>query len=115
MRMNFPFLKQKGEKMDLINKEELFKKMNSANVDTVYEIVKKNQLILNMHEYKVKQGSDQELTLSALQAFCALSGILEGETGCIITKVALDLLFSMIDMRLRMEYEAEKGEKEDEN
>lgn len=103
--------------MDLNSKEqeELFRKMDNANVDTVYEIIKKNQFILKMHEYKVKQGNDQEFTATALQAFCVLSGTLEGETGCIIHKVALGLLFSMIDMRLRMEYKAEKGEKEDEN
>lgn len=103
--------------MDLSSKEqeELFRKMDNANVDTVYEIIKKNQFILKMHELKVYQGNDQKFTAAALQAFCVLSGILEGETGCMITKVALDLLFSMIDMRLRMEYEAEKGEKEDEN
>ncbi|GEM_PF-3749124 len=103
--------------MDLNSKEkeELFQKMNSANVDTVYEIIKKDQLILMMHELKVKQGADQKLTTTALQAFCILLGTLEGETGCIIKKVAYDLLFSIIDMRLRMEYEAEKGEKEDEN
>lgn len=89
--------------------------MDNANVDTVYEIIKKNQFILKMHELKVEQGKDQEFTAAALQAFCVLSGTLEGETGCIIHKVALNLLFSMIDMRLRMEYEAEKGEKEDEN
>ena len=115
--MNFPFLKQKGEKMDLNSKEqeELFRKMDNANVDTVYEIIKKNQFILKMHELKVEQGEDQKFTAVALQAFCVLSGTLEAETGCIIHKVALNLLFSMIDMRLRMEYEAEKGKKEDEN
>lgn len=111
--MNFPFLKQKGEKMDLSSKEqeELFRKMDNANVDTVYEIIKKNQFILKMHELKVYQGNDQKFTATALQAFCVLSGTFEEETGCIIRKVAYDLLFSMIDMRLRMEYEAEKGEK----
>lgn len=101
--------------MNLINEEELFKKMNSANVDTVYEIVKENQLILSMHELNVKQGDDQKLTTEALQAFCVLSVTFEKDKGCIIHKVAYDLLFSMIDMRLRMEYEAKKGEKEDEN
>ena len=103
--------------MDLSSKEqeELFRKMDNANVDTVYEIIKKNQIILKMHELKVGQGKDQEFTAAALQAFCVWTGTLEGETGCIIHKVALGLLFSMIDMRLRMEYEAEKGKKEDEN
>lgn len=103
--------------MDLSSKEqeELFRKMDKANVDTVYEIIKKNQFISKMHELKVEQGKDQKFTAVALQAFCVLSGTLEGETGCIIHKVALNLLFSMIDMRLRMEYEAEKGKKEDEN
>lgn len=103
--------------MDLSSKEkeELFRKMDNANVDTVYEIIKKNQFISKMHELKVGQGKDQKFTATALQAFCVLSGTLEGETGCIIRKVAYDLLFSMIDMRLRMEYEAEKGKKEDEN
>lgn len=103
--------------MELSSKEqeELFRKMDNANVDTVYEIIKKNQLISKMHELKVEQGKDQKFTAAALQAFCVLSGTLEGETGCIIRKVADELLFSMIDMRLRMEYEAEKGKKEDEN
>lgn len=99
--------------MDLNSKEkeELFQKMDNANVDTVYEIIKENQLILMMHESKVEQGNDQKFTATALQAFCVLSGTFEEDTGCIIRKVAYDLLFSMIDMRLRMEYEAEKGEK----
>lgn len=103
--------------MDLSSKEkeELFKKMNSANVDTVYEIIKQNELIVKMHELKVKQGASQKLTTVILQMFGLMSEKLGGETGCIIQKVAYDLLFSMIDMRLRMEYEAEKGEKEDEN
>ena len=103
--------------MDLSSKEkeELFRKMDNANVDTVYEIIKKNQFISKMHELNVGQGKDQEFTAAALQAFCVLSGTLEGETGCIINKVALCLLFSMIDMRLRMEYDAEKGKKKDEN
>lgn len=103
--------------MDLSSKEqeELFRKMDNANVDTVYEIIKKNQPILKMHELKVEQGEDQKFTTTALQAFCVLSGTFEKDKGCIIHKVAYDLLFSMIDMRLRMEYEAKKGVKEDEN
>ena len=103
--------------MDLSSKEqeELFRKMDNANVDTVYEIIKKNQFISKMHELMIGKGDDQKLTSTALQAFCVLTGTLEGDTGCIIRKVAYDLLFSMIDMRLRMEYEAEKGKKEDEN
>jgi len=96
-------------------KEELFEKMNSANVDTVYEIVKENQLLLKMHELKVKQGGSQKLTTTMLQMFGLMQEKSDEETGCIIHKVAYDLLFSMIDMRLRMEYGAEKGEKEDEN
>lgn len=99
--------------MDLSSKEqeELFRKMDNANVDTVYEIIKKNQSLLKLHELKVYQGNDQKFTATALQAFCVLSGTFKEETGCIIRKVAYDLLFYMIDMRLRMEYEAEKGEK----
>lgn len=103
--------------MDLSSKEqeELFRKIDNANVDTVYEIVKENQVILKIHELKVKQGCDQKLTTAVLQTFGVMSEINGVDTGCIIRKVAYDLLFSMIDMRLRMEYEAEKGEKEDEN
>lgn len=103
--------------MDLSSKEkeELFQKMDNANVDTVYEIIKKNQLILRMHELSVEQGKDQKSTTAVLQTFGVILEINGRDTGCIIRKVAYDLLFSMIDMRLRMEYEAEKGEKEDEN
>ena len=99
-----------------MSKEELFKKMNSANVDTVYDIIKKNPSIIMMHKLTVSQcNNDSRFTTLALQAYCVSSKTFEGETGCIIKRVAYDLLFSMIDMRLRMEYEVEKGEKEDEN
>lgn len=96
----------------VIDVEKLFKAFDESSIETITNDLREDKTLMAMHKEVVKAGVDKDESRRFL--ICSVLERYEGnmEKGLVLRKVAFDLLFSMIDLKLRAEYEAEKGEGE---
>lgn len=99
----------------VIDEGKLFKAFCEASIETITNDLREDKAMMAMHKNVVKAGMDKDASSSFLG--CLILGRYEEDMGknLALKKVAFGLLFSEIDLKLRAEYEAEKGEEEDED
>lgn len=76
------------------------KRYSDANLDTLYELVKANHMF-HMYKQIIGTNSTQNSSTAYLEMITLLG--LKDEDKQILTKVALDIVFSMLDTKFRNE------------